>query len=43
MRDALGPIWTTMPVTAVKVRQRIAAVLNYSNSEGWHPAEAPLL
>lgn len=42
MRDALGPIWTTMPVTAGKLRQRIAAVLNYSNSEGWRPTEAPL-
>jgi len=42
MRDALAPIWTTMPVTAGKLRQRIAAVLNYSNSEGWRPTEAPL-
>jgi len=42
MRDALAPIWTTMPVTAGKLRQRIAAVLNYSNSEGWRPMEAPL-
>lgn len=42
MRDALGPIWTTMPVTAGKLRQRIAAVLNYSNSEGWRATEAPL-
>lgn len=42
MRDALAPIWTTMPVTAGKLRQRIAAVLNYSNSEGWRQSEAPL-
>ena len=42
MRDALGPIWTTKPVTAGKLRQRIAAVLNYSNSEGWRATEAPL-
>ncbi|QHD65740.1 tyrosine-type recombinase/integrase [Sphingobium yanoikuyae] len=42
MRDALVPIWTIMPVTAGKLRQRVAAVLNYSNSEGWRPTEAPL-
>jgi len=42
MRDALLPIWTTIPVMAGKLRQRVAAVLNYSHSEGWRQAEAPL-
>lgn len=42
MRDALAPAWTAMPVTAGKLRQRISAVLNYSNSEGWRTSEAPL-
>lgn len=42
MRDALAPAWTSMPVTAGKLRQRISAVLNYSNSEGWRTSEAPL-
>jgi integrase len=42
IRDALLPVWTTIPVMAGKLRQRIASVLNYSSSEGWRATEAPL-
>jgi integrase len=37
----LAPIWLTKPETARRVRQRIAAVLDYAHSQGWRPTEAP--
>ena len=33
--DALDPIWTRTPETARRVRQRIAAVLDYAHARGW--------
>jgi integrase len=41
IRDTLLPIWTTKPVIARKVRQRITTVLDYSKGEGWRATEAP--
>ncbi|MET0240214.1 MAG: integrase arm-type DNA-binding domain-containing protein [Sphingobium sp.] len=37
----LAPIWLTKPETARRVRQRIAAVLDYAHSQGFRPTEAP--
>ena len=33
--DALEPIWTSTPETARRVRQRIAAVLDFAHARGW--------
>lgn len=41
IRDTLAPIWTTIPVMAAKVRQRIAAVLDFAKASGWRSAETP--
>lgn len=38
---ALGPIWTSKPDMARKVRQRIGKVLNFAHNKGWRPTEAP--
>ena len=38
---ALAPIWTTKPDMAKKVRQRIAAVLDYASAKKWRATEAP--
>lgn len=38
---ALAPIWLTKPETASRVRQRIAAVLDYAHSQGFRSTEAP--
>jgi integrase len=38
----LGPIWLDKPETARRVRQRIAAVLDYAHGKGWRESEAPL-
>ena len=37
----LAPIWTTKPDMAKKVRQRIAAVLDYASAKKWRTTEAP--
>ena len=37
----LGPIWTTKPDMARKVRQRIGKVLNFAHNKGWRSTEAP--
>lgn len=42
VRDMLSPIWTKIPTTARKVRQRVGTVLNYAYSKGWREHEAPM-
>ncbi|MEG3149257.1 integrase arm-type DNA-binding domain-containing protein [Sphingomonas sp. ZT3P38] len=42
VRDMLAPIWTRIPCTARKLRQRVGTVLNYAYSKGWREHEAPL-
>jgi integrase len=42
VRDMLAPIWTQIPSTARKLRQRVGMVLNYAYSKGWREYEAPL-
>jgi integrase len=39
--DVLKAIWLEKPTTAKKVRQRMAAVLDYSSAKGWRPTGAP--
>lgn len=41
IRDSLAAIWTSTPMQARKVRQRINTVLNFSKSKGWRATEAP--
>ncbi|WP_164155606.1 tyrosine-type recombinase/integrase [Sandarakinorhabdus rubra] len=38
----LQPIWLTKHETARRVRQRLAAVLDFAFSQGWRPAETPM-
>lgn len=38
----LAPIWLEKPETAGRVRQRVAKVLNYGQSQGWRTTEAPM-
>jgi integrase len=42
VRDALAPIWLTIPESARRVLQRIGTVLDYAHIEGWCPHEAAL-
>jgi len=42
VRDALRPIWLTIPETARRILQRIGTVLDYAHIEGWCPYEAAL-
>jgi integrase len=42
VRDALAPIWLTIPETAQRILQRIGAVLDYAHIKGWCPTEAAL-
>ncbi|WP_298199803.1 site-specific integrase [Novosphingobium sp.] len=42
IRDVLAPIWLTKPETARRVRQRIAAVLDWACAKGFRETEAPL-
>lgn len=37
----LRPIWLKKPETARRVRQRVGAVLNWANANGFRPTEAP--
>lgn len=41
IRDALAPIWLTVPETAKRVHQRIGTVLDFAHSSGWRQAETP--
>jgi integrase len=42
VRDALAPIWMTIPETARRALQRIGTVLDYAHINGWCPTEAAL-
>ncbi|MES2136662.1 MAG: site-specific integrase [Pseudomonadota bacterium] len=42
VRDALAPIWLTIPETARRSLQRVRTVLDYSHIMGWCPHEASL-
>ena len=42
VRDALAPIWLTIPETARRILQRVRTVLEYSHLMGWCPHEASL-
>jgi integrase len=42
VRDALAPIWLTIPETARRILQRIRTVLEYGHIMGWCPHEASL-
>lgn len=42
IRDVLAPIWLAKPETARRVRQRIAAVLDWACARGLRETEAPL-
>ena len=42
IRDVLAKIWLTKPETARRVRQRIAAVLDWACAKGFRETEAPL-
>lgn len=42
VRDALAAIWLTKPETARRVRQRIAAVLDWGHAMGFRASEAPM-
>ena len=41
IQRVLAQIWLEKPETARRVRQRIAAVLDYAHGKGWRPTEAP--
>jgi len=42
VRDALVPIWLSIPETARRILQRIGTILDYAHIEGWCPHEAAL-
>lgn len=42
VRDAIAPIWLTIPETARRALQRIGAVLDFAHIKGWRPAETSL-
>jgi hypothetical protein len=42
IQRVLAPIWLEKPETARRVRQRVAAVLDYSHGKGWRETEAPI-
>jgi integrase len=42
IREALLPIWLTIPETARRVRQRVGVVLDYAHARGWRETEAPM-
>jgi integrase len=42
IQTVLTPIWLTKGETARRVRQRIAAVLDYAHGKGWRESEAPM-
>jgi integrase len=42
IRDAIAPIWLTIPETARRVLQRVGVVLDYAHIREWRPNEASL-
>lgn len=42
VRDALAPIWLTIPETARRILQRVRTVMEYSHLMGWCPHEVSL-
>jgi integrase len=42
VRDALAPIWLSIPETARRSLQRVRTVIEYSHIMGWCPHETPL-
>lgn len=42
IQRVLTPIWLSKGETARRVRQRIAAVLDYAHGKGWRETEAPM-
>jgi integrase len=42
IQRVLAPIWLEKAQTAQRVRQRIAAVLDYAHGKGWRESEAPI-
>lgn len=42
IQHVLAPIWLEKGETARRVRQRIAAVLDYAHGKGWRDTEAPI-
>jgi integrase len=42
VRDALAPIWLTIPETARRILQRVRTVIEYSHLMGWCPHEVSL-
>ena len=42
VRDALAPIWLTIPETSRRALQRIGAVLDFAHIKGWRPSETSL-
>ncbi len=42
VRDAIAPIWVTIPETARRILQRIGTVLDFAHISGWCPQEASL-
>ena len=42
IQRVLLPIWLTVPETARRVRQRVAAVLDFAHGQGWRSSEAPM-
>jgi len=42
VREVLAKIWTKIPETASRVRQRIGIVLDFAHAKGWREAEAPM-
>lgn len=42
VRDAMAPIWLTIPETARRILQRIGTVLDFAHISGWCPQEASL-
>ena len=39
VRDALAPIWLTIPETSRRALQRIGVVLDFAHIKGWRPTE----
>jgi integrase len=42
VRDAMAPIWLTIPETARRILQRVGTVLDFAHISGWCPSEASL-
>jgi len=42
IRDAMAPIWLTIPETARRILQRVGTVLDFAHISGWCPSEASL-